>query len=151
MNNIINNNFLFFKTQEAFERERKNISPTSIVFIKDSQTIYTHNSYFGLSASIERSKGYFETLEELQNSVKNPQVGDWAIVNNDGTWYIASYKAENGWVLTTQKYSGDTYNLSDYITRDEFEPTEYVRERDLTSRLSNYLTSGDIQNLPYAT
>ena len=151
MNNIINNNFLFFKTQEAFERERKNISPTSIVFIKDSQTIYTHNSYFGLSASIERSKGYFETLEELQNSVKNPQVGDWAIVNNDGTWYIASYKAENGWVLTTQKYSGDTYNLSDYIKRDEFEPTEYVRERDLTSRLSNYLTSGDIQNLPYAT
>lgn len=151
MNNIINNNFLFFKTQEAFERERKNISPTSIVFIKDSQTIYTHNTYFGLSTSIERSKGYFETLEELQNSVKTPQVGDWAIVNDDGTWYIASYKAENGWVLTTQKYSGDTYNLSDYIKRDEFEPTEYVRERDLTSRLSNYLTSGDIQNLPYAT
>lgn len=149
MNGLINNKFLFFKTADAFERERRkgNISPTSIAFIKDDLVIWTHNTYFGLSTSLEKSKGYFDSLDELKRSVSKPQVGDWAIVNSDGTWYIASYKIEEGWVLTDREYNQDTYNLSDYIKRGEFEPSDYVKR----SEIQDYVTEEDLIGLPYAT
>lgn len=48
----INKKLIHFKTKAAFEKEKANILDTSIVFIKDSQQIYTHGQLydcFGLS------------------------------------------------------------------------------------------------------
>ena len=42
----INNRFVYFEKQSDFDRQKSNISDYSIVFIKDSATIYTHGVYY---------------------------------------------------------------------------------------------------------
>lgn len=50
---MINNKFIFFNTLEAFEQNRGEISPESIVFIKNPAMIYTHGTFFDGSNNLD--------------------------------------------------------------------------------------------------
>lgn len=45
---MINYRFLHFTTKRAFEEKLRQIDPKSIVFIKDKQLIWTHDTYYGV-------------------------------------------------------------------------------------------------------
>ena len=66
----------------------------------------------------EKSKGYFASYEELIQAVPNGSRGDWAIVNNEGAWFIYNFK-NNGWV------QGDAFktdlDLSEYAKLSDLE------------------------------
>lgn len=65
----------------------------------------------------EKSKGYFASYEELIQAVPNGSRGDWAIVNNEGVWFIYNFK-NNGWV------QGDVFQT-------ELDLSEYAKLTDL--------------------
>lgn len=65
----------------------------------------------------EKSKGYFASYEELIQTVPNGSRGDWAIVNNEGVWFIYNFK-NNGWV------QGDVFQT-------ELDLSEYAKLADL--------------------
>ena len=66
----------------------------------------------------EKSKGYFASYEQLIQAVPNGSKGDWAIVNNEGVWFIYSFK-NNGWE------QGDVFqtdlDLSEYAKLSDLE------------------------------
>ena len=66
----------------------------------------------------EKSKGYFSSYQELLVNFPYGSTGDWAIVNNEGVWYIYSYK-NNHWE------QGDVFqtdiDLSDYAKLADLE------------------------------
>lgn len=66
----------------------------------------------------EKSKGYFASYQELIQTVPNGSNGDWAIVNNEGVWFIYSFK-NNSWV------QGDVFqtdlDLSEYAKLSDLE------------------------------
>ena len=43
---MINNRFLFFRTQEQFEKQKNQILDDSIVFVKNPPIIWTHGVYY---------------------------------------------------------------------------------------------------------
>lgn len=48
---MIEHKLLYYPRKAQFEQEKDNIADTSIAFIEDSGTIYTHKNYFGGSSS----------------------------------------------------------------------------------------------------
>ena len=44
---MINNKFIHYETQAAYEANKENISEDSIVFVKDKKSIYTHGGQYG--------------------------------------------------------------------------------------------------------
>lgn len=65
----------------------------------------------------EKSKGYFASYEELIQAVPNGSRGDWAIVNNEGAWFVYNFK-DNGWV------QGDVFQT-------DLDLSEYAKLADL--------------------
>lgn len=134
---MILNRFLFFKTTEAFQNALRsgNIKSESIAFIKDRGVIWTHKSEFGGKAdeTVEKAKGYFTSLEALNELVPNPTIGDWAIVDNsNGVWYIAECEQDGVWTLTEKTYEHPTIDLSEYAKKSD---------------LSGYATLNDLADL----
>ena len=80
-----------------------------------------------LDSKDEKSKGYYSSYEDLISNNLNNSVGDWAIVNVDGSWYIYKF-GTNGW-----EQSG-TYDIN-------IDLSEYVKLSDL-SLYQTLLTSG---------
>lgn len=60
----------------------------------------------------EKSKGYFSSVEALLQECPRGEKGDWAIVNNEGTWYIYRYKVGTGWEQS-ETYD-NSIDLSEY-------------------------------------
>lgn len=65
----INKKLIHFKTFANFKRELDagNILSTSIVFIKDTQQLYTHGEYYHCNVSVDEKL----TLEELEELLGN--------------------------------------------------------------------------------
>lgn len=121
---MINRQFLYFKTEEAFLdslQSKREIKNDSIVFIEDKHAIWTHGEMFGVSG--EHAKGFFKSVEELPAGTE----GDWAIVNVDGKWYIYTYS--NGW------QQGEEYQFSNNVPIDIDEI--YVRKDNIRDFIRN--------------
>lgn len=58
---MINNRFLFYKTKDAFERDKNEIMNESIVFIADPAIIWTHGIYYVANKNSETQKHIFTT------------------------------------------------------------------------------------------
>ena len=69
---IILNKYLCYKTQSAFESELKKgyVKKESIVFILDTQCIYTHGKYFYCGFAPETQKILAESLSNLEGIIK---------------------------------------------------------------------------------
>lgn len=150
---MINNKFLIFKTQEGFRKKSNQISPDSIVFIKDKAAIWTHGQYFGLSTGgIEKGKGYFNSVEDLTSRYPSPQIGDWAIVGSatvegqESQWVIASCTTNGVWDLTAQTYNQQYFDVDAYLKKGDIDLSQYITESDLDS----YAKTSDVQ-LTYLT
>lgn len=70
---MINNKFIFYRTYSAFENDKTegNIPEESIVFIKDKQLIYTHDTMFQRLSVDSISLGYFPTESKLIEQFPN--------------------------------------------------------------------------------
>lgn len=146
--NLIDRKFLYYRTQNAFEQERERVSPGSIVFIEDKRLIWTHNTYFGLSTGFERAKGYFISFEWLKKQYPKPLAGDWAIVPNDkGDLVIATCATDGIWILTEQPYNRESFDVSEFLKRDDIDFSNYVTFADLVP----YLKEGDLNLALYPT
>lgn len=66
----------------------------------------------------EKSKGYYSSYEELISNNPVNSIGDWAIVNVEGDWFVFKY-GENGW-----EQSGtydNSIDLSEYAKLSDLE------------------------------
>ena len=123
---MINNKFLYFKTEAAFLdslQTRREIKDDSIVFIEDKHAIWTHGEMFGTEGG--HAKGFFKSVEDLPVG----EEGDWAIVNVDGDWYIFVYDKNLGWIQS------EKYDFSDLIPLDMDEI--YVRKDNIRDFIRN--------------
>lgn len=70
---MINNKFIFYRTYSAFENDKTEgkIPEESIVFIKDKQLIYTHDTMFQRLSVDSISLGYFPTESKLTEQFPN--------------------------------------------------------------------------------
>lgn len=70
---MINNKFIFYRTYSAFENDKTEgkIPEESIVFIKDKQLIYTHDTMFQRLSVDSISLGYFPTESKLIEQFPN--------------------------------------------------------------------------------
>lgn len=123
----INKQFLVFKDRASFESKLANeeIKDTSIAFIAKERLIWAHGILFGDQGT--HAKGYFTSVDKLPIGGE----GDWAIVNEDGTWYLYYY--EEGQWKKGEPYESDDYvlkaNLLDYIKN--FYDNIYVRRDEV--------------------
>ena len=69
---MIQNKFITYETLEGFNRAllRNDISPKSIVFIKNPAMIWTHNTFFDATERVLLTEEAYETLVE-NNQVDN--------------------------------------------------------------------------------
>lgn len=70
---MINNKYIFYRTYSAFENDKTEgkIPEESIVFIKDKQLIYTHDTMFQRLSVDSISLGYFPTESKLIEEFPN--------------------------------------------------------------------------------
>lgn len=70
---MINNKYIFYRTYSAFENDKTEgkIPEESIVFIKDKQLIYTHDTMFQRLSVDSISLGYFPTESKLIEQFPN--------------------------------------------------------------------------------
>ena len=73
-----------------------------------------------LEYSTRRNKGLFLTADLLASAIPYPSEGDWALVGADfpARIYIVG---DNGWEDSGKTYSGDSVDLTDYVTDTAFE------------------------------
>lgn len=64
----------------------------------------------------EKSKGYYSSYEELIQENPTNSIGDWAIVNVEGTWYIYKYSSQ-GWERS--EIYDNQIDLSGYTTTED--------------------------------
>lgn len=115
--------FLYFKSYDAFQRAYANeeIKDDSIVFIEDKHAIWTHGVMFGIENS--HAKGFFSSIDDLPSG----EAGDWAIVKNDGAWYIYYYNSANNTWEQGELYGMDPdIDLSDVFVKKE-DVLDYIK------------------------
>lgn len=159
---MIDRKYLFFNTKRAFEEKRNEINDRSIVFIKGEtqadRAIWTHGVFYSPNMGLEKSKGFFESFQALQNAYPWPTVGDWAIVvvgewvftgefpvifsDMSGDWVICSCEIDGQWKITGRPYPHEDIDLTPYLRRDEINLNQYVRTDDLN--LDQYLTETEV-------
>jgi len=81
---MIQNKLIYFSSKSQFEREKQNVSPTSIVFVGDAGAIWTHHTWF--CDNCNKCKGFYLSITELQTAYPKPEIGDWAIVVVSSGW-----------------------------------------------------------------
>ena len=62
----------------------------------------------------ETAKGYFTSMEVLESTYNSPEVGDWAIVYNNGVSKIAVCETQGTWTLTDQIFETKQLDLNEY-------------------------------------
>lgn len=85
---------------------------------------------------IQKSKGYFSSFSALIQSCPNPKKGDWAVVNSNNKWLIATCDNDS-WTLTDQEYESNI-DLSEYAKKGDL--SDYALKNDL----DNYIKLEDI-------
>lgn len=151
----MSNKFMIFRTQEGFKiKLRQNAVPNdSIVFIKETGSIWTHGHEFGKVTGFEKAKGYFDTEDELKKYYPSPEVGDWAILGNatvDGEekqWVVARCTRKGVWGLTAQTYDRESFDVNDYIKKDDIYSYGFVTKDYIMNYLNgNYATREYVAN-----
>lgn len=77
---MIKNRFLFFRTKEAFEAQKANISSDSIVFIQSPAIIWTHDTYYVADSD---SQHIFLTQEEYDNMEEHDESAVYFIYDEE--------------------------------------------------------------------
>ena len=111
---MINRKFLYFKTLAGFEAalidrgdDRTGIRQDSIVFIGQEKLIWNRGVFYGKDEhKDERSKGLFQSENQLLQTVPLPVKGDWAFVKVGERYYIYLCEINGVWVN-----SGDEYHM----------------------------------------
>lgn len=91
---MINNKFIFYRTYSAFENDKTEgkIPEESIVFIKDKQLIYTHDTMFQRLSVDSISLGYFPTesklIEEFPNGFQSKRAVAFIGANSPYNIYV---------------------------------------------------------------
>lgn len=120
--------------------KKANISDLSNYVTPEEVNAAIQDKLNGLGSS-EHSKGYFESLGELKDAVKNPQIGDWAIVNENGVWVIYRY-GKNGWENTGSQFVGDQIDLSNYVKISTLEAALATKQDKLISGINIATVNG---------
>ena len=68
----------------------------------------------------DKSVGLYSTLASLQAAHPTPEVGDWALVGDTTPFAIYKCSTAGTWSDTGGTYDGGTIDLSDYVTKEEF-------------------------------
>ena len=77
-----------------------------------------YNKIDEVDSKQKKSKGYFTSLEELNNLLPNPEVGDWAVVLSNGSQLICYCTEEGVWTLTDEEYK-EELDLMEYLKKSE--------------------------------
>lgn len=102
-------------------------------------------------STVIKCKGYFDSYEELIEAYPNPQVGDWAIVNENGKWIVYKCFTKGVWESTGQEYKQDPIDLSTYVKKQVFDSTIGSINSTINEILKRYISwNGEdgIQFLP---
>lgn len=151
----MSNKFMIFRTQDGFKSKlRENVIPNdSIVFIKETSSIWTHGHEFGKVTGFEKAKGYFDTEDELKKYYPTPEVGDWAIIGSaivddeEKQWVVARCTIKGRWGLTAQTYDRETFDVNLYVRKDELDSRDYVTKSYIMNYLAgNYATKDYVSN-----
>lgn len=88
------------------------------------------------------SKGYFVSYESLLSAVPNPVKGDWAIINNNGSWIICSCSTNGVWTQTEERYN-TSVDLTNYVTNQQLalQLDGYATKNELDTK-QDFLQSG---------
>ena len=81
---------------------------------------------------VQKCKGLFQSIEQLNTSIPSPEEGQWAIVNVDGSWIIYNCLEDGVWNNTEVPYDINDISLDDYMNRTELENT-FVNINDLAT------------------
>lgn len=65
-----------------------------------------------------KSKGYYSSLQVLQQAIPNPEVGDWAVVHYGNSNLMCVCDTAGTWTLTEEEYE-EEIPLEDYIKKTE--------------------------------
>lgn len=96
-----------------------------------------------ITQEVAKEKGYFASVEELVAAYPNPEVGDWANVNENDVWVIYRCATAGRWDRTDQQFIQNvdlngyvttqalSNELQQYIQKPDSNP--YVRQNDLTN------------------
>lgn len=101
-----------------------------------------------INNKLEKGKGYFTSVNALKALCPTPKVGDWAIVNKDNKWVVASCQVDGVWTVTEQEYDSSDINLEEYAKKEDLD----LKQDTLINGVSiktingqNILGSGNIQ------
>ena len=90
---------------------------------------------------VQKCKGLFQSIEQLNTSIPSPEEGQWAIVNVDGSWIIYNCLEDGVWNNTEVPYDINDISLDDYMNRTELENT-FVNINDLATVDGHSLING---------
>ena len=79
-----------------------------------------------LEVTKDHAVGLFSTLATLQAAYPTPEVGDWALVGDSTPFAIYKCTTAGTWSDTGGTYDGGTIDLSDYVTKEEFDELDAV-------------------------
>ena len=68
--------------------------------------------------SNRKSKGYYSSLQELNEAIPNPEVGDWAIITSEGQSLICRCNSAGIWTLSEEEYK-EEIRLDQYPKKSE--------------------------------
>lgn len=74
-----------------------------------------------LEITKDKSVGLFSTLASLQATYPSPEVGDWALVGDSTPFAVYKCTTAGTWSDTGGTYDGGSIDLSDYVTKEEFD------------------------------
>ena len=130
-NKVIYNNLLYYATKQDFDNFKNSIN-----------------------TQLEKAKGYFSSFEVLETLVPNPTIGDWAIVDDAGTWYICTCEQNGMWTLTQQEFEKPDINLSEYVRQEQLayyatiqSLESYAKLEDLTSKQDKLVSGVNIKTI----
>lgn len=97
---MINNQFLLYKTLDAYREDVQNIKPTSIVFVVEDGTVRTHGFVFG---------GNSIDPEELTDYVRKDEIQSYIPSSDEPDFDITQYvrKDEIAQYVPQQPITGD--------------------------------------------
>lgn len=115
--------------------------------VSQQVTQEVHNHVTEIVKTAEKAKGYFDTEQELNQTIPQPEVGDWAIVKVNNQWIVFRCATAGTWQSTGEPYTPSAPDLTLYAKTQDIQDT-YATKADLTSHIntaaSTYLTQNDL-------
>lgn len=142
---MIDKRFLFFRTKESFERELDldNISQQSIVFIKDANAIWTHNTYFHCTCEKDTIWTLGDTLPIILSTewdaIPTQTINvdrEMSSISENPVQNKVIYQAIQNIQEKLNSIPSLSYDIEDYLKKNDFK--SYVNQYIL-----NYLQGSD--------